>query len=265
LDSKDNGDEAHAILATILATKCIDAPANLKLLDGAGASEQEGQLLEGITTTPSLEFPLLVVETIRPSESHLGIETEHLSDDDSKDGLERPIERSPKTDVVPKEVESYASDTRSHLNTSIFGKVKSIIRKSSSDQSCASKSSKSVKSVAPDRKEVNSIAVSFQSSSAKCSKGHQIVFESSEAQSIVSHSLAARLALFPPKNFETKLVDSHHSTASKSSKAEPSERKEGDDVHEVSKISKAKSVVSKNIETELIFLWSISYLQKQQG
>jgi hypothetical protein len=76
--------------------------------------------------------------------------------------------------------------------------------------------------------------------------------ESSKTQSIVSHHLAVKHVLFSPKNFETKLVASHHSTASKSSKAEPSERKEGDDAPEVSKIIKAKSVVSKNIETESI-------------
>lgn len=70
----------------------------------------------------------------------MGIEAEDLSENDSKDGLE--IERLPKTDVVLKEVESSASDTKSHSNTSIFGKVKSVIRMSSSHQSCASKRSK---------------------------------------------------------------------------------------------------------------------------
>jgi hypothetical protein len=203
-----------------------------------------------ILSPPSLQIPLLV-ETIRPTESQMGIEAEDLSENDSKDGLE--IERLPKTDVVLKEVESSASDTKSHSNTSIFGNVKSVTRKSSSHQSCASKRRKSDKSVNLDRKELDSIATSFQSSSSKCSKGYQILLESSKTQSIVSHDhLAVKHVLFSPKNFETKLVASHHSTASKSSKAEPSERKEGDDAPEVSKIIKAKSVVSKNIETESI-------------
>jgi hypothetical protein len=146
---------------------------------------------------PSLQIPLLV-ETIRPTESQMGIEAEDLSDNDSKDGLE--IERLPKTDVVLKEVESSASDTKSHSNTSIFGKVKSVTRKSSSHQSCASKRRKSDKSVTLDRKELDSIAASFQSSSSKCSKGHQILLESSKTQSIVSHHLAVKHVLFSPKN-----------------------------------------------------------------
>ncbi len=117
--------------------------------------------------------------------------------------------------------------------------------------------SKSDKSVTLHRKELDSIAASFQSSSSKCSKGHQILLESSKTQSIVSHHLAVKHVLFSPKNFETKLVASRHSTSSKSSKAEPSERKEGDDAPEVfqnqqGQVCKAKSVVSKNIETESI-------------
>jgi hypothetical protein len=104
-----------------------------------------------------------------------------------------------------------------------------------------------------EKKSILAIAASFQSSSSKCSKGHQILLESSETQSIVSRHLAVKHVLFSPKNFETKSVASRHSTASKSSKAEPSsERKEGDDAPEVSKTSKAKSVVSKYIETESI-------------
>lgn len=177
LRSSSDNDKSPTEGGAVLTTESIAGPhPGLHPLD---SKSEQGHVLEGVTTPPSLQIPLLVDASLGPSEADQGIEAEDLSDDDSNSGSD--IEVSLGSDPKTKEVDASMSETKSRSSSSIFGKMKhAVISKSSSRRSVASRGSKA-----------ESAASKSSMAESKSSKTVSVVFQSSKAVSEVSKSSKA--------------------------------------------------------------------------